>query len=97
MVLAMARETSTNVTAAGCVALVRSWPVLLWATGCMGQATRDSSDMSASHLEPAIGMGQRRPHPMQTWTGLWKTFGKNNQDLEFCDHAWEFFQRHLKS
>jgi polyhydroxybutyrate depolymerase len=44
----------------------------------------------------AIGMGHRWPHPEQTWTGLWKMFGKNNQDIDFCDHAWEFFQRHPK-
>lgn len=42
----------------------------------------------------AIGMGHRWPHPVQTWPGLWKMFGKNNQDIDFCDHAWEFFQRH---
>jgi polyhydroxybutyrate depolymerase len=44
----------------------------------------------------AKGMGHRWPNPTQTWNGLWKMFGKTNQDIDFCDHAWEFFQRHPK-
>jgi polyhydroxybutyrate depolymerase len=44
----------------------------------------------------AKGMGHRWPSPTQTWSGLWKMFGKTNQDIDFCDHAWEFFQRHPK-
>jgi hypothetical protein len=31
------------------------------------------------------------------WKGLWATFGKTNQDIDFADQAWEFFQRHRKS
>lgn len=44
----------------------------------------------------AEGMGHAWPNPEQVWVGLWKTFGKTNQDIDFADEAWEFFQRHAK-
>ena len=44
----------------------------------------------------ATGMGHCWPRPVQTWSGLWQQFGKTNQDIDFADHAWEFFQRHPK-
>jgi polyhydroxybutyrate depolymerase len=44
----------------------------------------------------AIGMGHAWPNPTQTWSGLWRRFGKANQDLDFADEAWTFFQRHAK-
>ena len=44
----------------------------------------------------ATGMGHAWPNPTQSWQGLWKRFGKNNQDLDFADEAWTFFQRHAK-
>jgi polyhydroxybutyrate depolymerase len=44
----------------------------------------------------AEGMGHRWPNPKQTWVGLWEKFGKTNQDIDFADHAWEFFKRHSK-
>jgi polyhydroxybutyrate depolymerase len=44
----------------------------------------------------AAGMGHAWPNPTQTWPGLWKRFGKANQDLDFADEAWAFFQRHAK-
>ena len=45
----------------------------------------------------AVGMGHWWPNPTQMWNSLWATFGKTNQDIDFADHAWEFFQRHSKS
>jgi polyhydroxybutyrate depolymerase len=44
----------------------------------------------------ATGMGHCWPNPVQIWSGLWELFGKTNQDIDFADHAWEFFQRHPK-
>jgi len=44
----------------------------------------------------ATGMGHWWPNPRTNWQGLWATFGKTNQDIDFADHAWEFFQRHRK-
>jgi hypothetical protein len=44
----------------------------------------------------AKGMGHRWPSPIQTWSGLWERFGKNNQDIDFADEAWQFFKRHGK-
>ena len=44
----------------------------------------------------AEGMGHCWPNPAQTWSGLWEEFGKTNQDIDFADHAWEFFKRHPK-
>ncbi len=44
----------------------------------------------------AVGAGHWWPHPTQIWTGLWGTFGKTNQDIDFADHAWAFFERHSK-
>ena len=44
----------------------------------------------------ADGMGHCWPNPTQTWGGLWEQFGKTNQDIDFADHAWEFFKRHPK-
>jgi polyhydroxybutyrate depolymerase len=44
----------------------------------------------------ATGMGHAWPSPTQSWGGLWRRFGKNNQDLDFADEAWTFFQRHVK-
>jgi fermentation-respiration switch protein FrsA (DUF1100 family) len=35
-------------------------------------------------------------NPTQMWNGLWRQFGKTNQDIDFADHAWEFFKRHPK-
>ena len=42
----------------------------------------------------AEGMGHWWPNPTQMWGGLWERFGKTNQDIDFADHAWEFFKRH---
>ena len=44
----------------------------------------------------AVGAGHWWPHSTQIWSGLWPTFGKTNQDLDFADHSWAFFQRHSK-
>jgi polyhydroxybutyrate depolymerase len=44
----------------------------------------------------AEGMGHCWPNPAQTWNALWEEFGKTNQDIDFADHAWEFFKRHPK-
>jgi len=44
----------------------------------------------------AEGMGHAWPNPVQVWSGLWKKFGKTNQDVDFADQAWAFFQRHSK-
>ena len=44
----------------------------------------------------AEGMGHAWPNPEQVWSGMWETFGKTNQDIDFADQAWEFFQRHAK-
>jgi poly(3-hydroxybutyrate) depolymerase len=44
----------------------------------------------------AVGMGHAWPSPIESWSGLWRRFGKNNQDLDFADEAWTFFQRHVK-
>jgi polyhydroxybutyrate depolymerase len=44
----------------------------------------------------AEGMGHWWPNPAQMWGGLWARFGKTNQDIDFADHAWEFFKRHAK-
>jgi len=44
----------------------------------------------------ANGMGHWWPNPAQMWSGLWEQFGKTNQDIDFADHAWEFFKRHPK-
>jgi polyhydroxybutyrate depolymerase len=45
----------------------------------------------------AEGMGHWWPSPVQMWSGLWARFGKTNQDVDFADHAWEFFKRHVRS
>jgi polyhydroxybutyrate depolymerase len=42
----------------------------------------------------AVGMGHWWPNPRQIWAGLWPKFGKTNQDIDFADHAWQFFERH---
>ena len=44
----------------------------------------------------AEGMGHWWPNPVQSWSGLWERFGKTNQDIDFADHAWEFFRRHAR-
>jgi poly(3-hydroxybutyrate) depolymerase len=44
----------------------------------------------------ATGMGHAWPSPTPSWPGLWRRFGKNNQDLDFADEAWTFFQRHAR-
>lgn len=44
----------------------------------------------------ATGMGHWWPSPRPMWQGLWATFGKTNQDIDFADQAWEFFRRHRK-
>jgi poly(3-hydroxybutyrate) depolymerase len=44
----------------------------------------------------AVGAGHWWPNPAQIWSGLWPTFGKTNQDIDFADHAWDFFKRHSK-
>lgn len=44
----------------------------------------------------AEGMGHGWPSPIQSWSGLWERLGKTNQDIDFADHAWEFFKRHVK-
>ncbi|HEY6475550.1 MAG TPA: PHB depolymerase family esterase [Polyangia bacterium] len=44
----------------------------------------------------AVGMGHAWPSPTPSWSGLWRRFGKNNQDVDFADEAWTFFQRHTK-
>lgn len=44
----------------------------------------------------AEGMGHWWPNPLQMWGGLWARFGKTNQDIDFADHAWEFFRRHVR-
>jgi len=44
----------------------------------------------------ATGAGHRWPNPTQVFPGLWERFGKTNQDIDFADHAWEFFKRHHK-
>ena len=44
----------------------------------------------------AVGMGHAWPSPTPSWSGLWRRFGKNNQDIDFADEAWTFFQRHAK-
>ena len=44
----------------------------------------------------AVGMGHAWPNPTPIWSGIWKRFGKTNQDLDFADEAWAFFQRHVK-
>lgn len=45
----------------------------------------------------AQGMGHGWPNPTQSWDGLWRTFGKTNQDIDFADEAWAFFRRHSKA
>jgi polyhydroxybutyrate depolymerase len=45
----------------------------------------------------ATGMGHWWPSPKPMWPGLWATFGKANQDIDFADQAWDFFQRHHKN
>ena len=44
----------------------------------------------------AAGMGHSWPSPTQSWPGLWKRFGKTNQDVDFADEVWAFFQRHAR-
>jgi polyhydroxybutyrate depolymerase len=44
----------------------------------------------------AVGMGHAWPSPTPSWSGLWRRFGKNNQDVDFADEAWTFFRRHSK-
>jgi len=44
----------------------------------------------------ATGMGHAWPNPTPSWSGMWRRFGKNNQDMDFADEAWAFFQRHRK-
>ena len=44
----------------------------------------------------AEGMGHWWPNPVQMWPGLWKRFGKTNQDIDFAEQAWEFFRRHRR-
>jgi polyhydroxybutyrate depolymerase len=45
----------------------------------------------------AVGMGHWWPNPKPMWKPLWAEFGKNNQDIDFADQAWEFFRRHHKT
>jgi len=42
----------------------------------------------------AVGAGHWWPNPTQIYAGLWDTFGKTNQDIDFADEVWGFFQRH---
>jgi polyhydroxybutyrate depolymerase len=44
----------------------------------------------------AVGAGHWWPNPTQMYSGLWETYGKTNQDIDFADQAWAFFQRHVK-
>jgi len=41
----------------------------------------------------AVGAGHWWPNPTPTFSGIWETFGKTNQDVDFADQAWAFFQR----
>jgi poly(3-hydroxybutyrate) depolymerase len=78
-----------------------------------GDSYEPHSGVTSSHIEryrypagpagqelwfyKAIGSGHAWPSPTQLWNGLWQRFGKANQDIDFADHAWEFFQRHKLS
>lgn len=44
----------------------------------------------------AVGAGHWWPSPIQSWSGLWATFGKTNQDVDFAEQAWELFRRHSR-
>jgi polyhydroxybutyrate depolymerase len=44
----------------------------------------------------AVGAGHWWPSPTQSFSGLWATFGKTNQDVDFAEEAWEFFRRHRR-
>ncbi len=44
----------------------------------------------------AVGAGHWWPNPTQSFNGLWATFGKTNQDMDFAEQAWEFFRRHSR-
>jgi polyhydroxybutyrate depolymerase len=44
----------------------------------------------------AVGAGHWWPSPTQIFSGLWATFGKTNQDVDFSEQAWEFFRRHSR-
>jgi polyhydroxybutyrate depolymerase len=44
----------------------------------------------------AVGAGHWWPSPTQCFSGLWATFGKTNQDVDFAEQAWEFFRRHSR-
>ena len=57
---------------------------------------RAGSDGRELWFYKAVGMGHAWPSPTQTWSGLWKRFGKTNQDIDFADEAWGFFQRHAR-
>ena len=39
----------------------------------------------------AVGMGHDWPHPIPNHPSIWPTLGKNNQDIDFAEHAWQFF------
>jgi polyhydroxybutyrate depolymerase len=70
-------------------------------TGCASstierQRYRPGPDGRELWYYKATGMGHAWPSPTQSWQGLWKRFGKNNQDIDFADEAWTFFQRHVK-
>ena len=43
-----------------------------------------------------VGAGHWWPSPTQSFTGLWATFGKTNQDIDFAEQAWDFFRRHSR-
>jgi polyhydroxybutyrate depolymerase len=44
----------------------------------------------------AVGAGHWWPSPTQSYSGLWSTFGKTNQDIDFAEQAWELFRRHSR-
>ena len=35
----------------------------------------------------AVGAGHWWPNPTQSFSGLWATFGKTNQDMDFAEQA----------
>ena len=43
-----------------------------------------------------VGGGHTWPHPQQIPSTNWHLLGKNNQDIDFADHAWKFFQQYNK-
>ena len=60
------------------------------------QRYRPGADGRELWFYKAEGMGHAWPNPTQSWPGLWKRFGKANQDVDFADEVWAFFQRHTK-